>query len=118
MPIFTSCSISLRCPQNVSGKFQLKIPHRSFIIPYYTYIFERKADFVHVPLNANELLLPVTLSRRGRACTTPASNTLPKTNKLAVWFYYHLYRGHPLMILQFFIIIKVIICMRFKAISV
>ncbi len=27
--------ISLRCPQNVSLKFQLKIPHRSFIISFW-----------------------------------------------------------------------------------
>ncbi len=33
MPLLTRCKISLRCPQNVSVKFQLKIPHRSFIIP-------------------------------------------------------------------------------------
>jgi len=32
MPLFTRCNISLWCPQNVSVKFQLKIPHRSFII--------------------------------------------------------------------------------------
>ncbi len=34
MPLFTICNISLRCPQNVSVKFQLKIPHRSFIISF------------------------------------------------------------------------------------
>ncbi|XP_067266604.1 mitochondrial glutathione transporter SLC25A40 isoform X2 [Chanodichthys erythropterus] len=29
-PVFTRCNISLRCPLNVSLKFQLKIPHRFF----------------------------------------------------------------------------------------
>ncbi len=32
MPLFTRCNIGLGCPQNVSVKFQPKIPHRSFII--------------------------------------------------------------------------------------
>ncbi len=32
MPLFTICNIGLGCPQNVSVKFQLKIPHISFII--------------------------------------------------------------------------------------
>ncbi len=30
MPLFTICNISLRCPQNVSVKFQLKIPTDQF----------------------------------------------------------------------------------------
>ncbi len=32
MPPFTRCNIALGCPQNVSVKFQLKIPHRAFIL--------------------------------------------------------------------------------------
>ncbi len=32
MPILTRCNIGLGCPQNVSVKFQLKIPNRLFII--------------------------------------------------------------------------------------
>ncbi len=32
MPLFTRCNIGLGCPQNVSVKFQPKIPNRSFII--------------------------------------------------------------------------------------
>ncbi len=32
MPLFTKCNIGLGCPQNVSVKFQAKIPHRAFII--------------------------------------------------------------------------------------
>ncbi len=38
MPLFTRCNISLRCPQNVSVKFQLKIPHSSFIISFWKHI--------------------------------------------------------------------------------
>ncbi len=33
------CKMSLKCPQNVSVKFQLKIHHRSFIIDYYHYYY-------------------------------------------------------------------------------
>ncbi len=36
---FLQYVISLRCPQNVSVKFQLKIPHRSFIIPFWKCLF-------------------------------------------------------------------------------
>ncbi len=32
MPLFTRCNIGLGCPQNVSVKFQTKMPQRSFII--------------------------------------------------------------------------------------
>ncbi len=32
MPLFTRCNIGLGCPRNVSVKFQLKVPNRSFII--------------------------------------------------------------------------------------
>ncbi len=32
MTLFKRCNIGLGCPQNVSVKFQPKIPHRSFII--------------------------------------------------------------------------------------
>ncbi len=36
--------VSLRCPQNVSEKFQLKISHRSFIISFWKCLFWVKAE--------------------------------------------------------------------------
>ncbi len=44
MPIFTIRNISLRCLQNVSEKFQLKISHRSFIISFWKCLFWVKAE--------------------------------------------------------------------------
>ncbi len=44
MPLFTICNISLRCPKNVSVKFQLKMPHRSFIILFWKWLFWVKAE--------------------------------------------------------------------------
>jgi len=72
---FTRCNISLWCPQNVSVKFQLKIPHRSFIracqiCPYLG--VSKNTVFVCVPLNANELLLPAPFPEEGRALTARA----------------------------------------------
>ncbi len=65
MPLFARCKISLRCPQNLSVKFQLKIPHRSFNHFENAYFEwkQKQAVFVHVSLNANELLLPAPFSR-------------------------------------------------------
>ncbi len=66
MPLFTRCNISPRCSQNVSVKFQLKIPHRSLLYNFENAYFEWKqkhAVSVHVSLNANELLLPAPFSR-------------------------------------------------------
>jgi len=79
---------SLRCPQNVSVNFKLKIPHRWFIIPCCKCIFEwkeRHAVFVHVSLNANELL-PRPLPEEGGASTACASDALAKTTT-SVWFW-------------------------------
>ncbi len=68
MPLFTRFNISLRCPQNVSVKFQLKISHiyDNLWCHFENAYFEWKqkhAVFVHVSLNANELLLPAPFSR-------------------------------------------------------
>ncbi len=41
---FAICNISLWCPQNVSVKFQLKIPHRSFIISFRKCLFRVEAE--------------------------------------------------------------------------
>ncbi len=41
---FIQCNISLRCPQNVSVKFQLKIPNRSFIISFWKCLFWVEAE--------------------------------------------------------------------------
>jgi len=69
--------ISLWCPQNVSLKFHLKIPHRSFIIACqicpYLGVSKKHAVFVCVPLNANELLLPARFPKEGGALTAHAS---------------------------------------------
>ncbi len=69
MPLFTIYNISLRCPQNVSVKFHLKMPHRSFIISFFENAYfewkQKHAIFVHVSLNTNELLLPAPFSRTG-----------------------------------------------------
>ncbi len=58
----------LRFPQNVSVKIQLKILHRWFIISFWKCLFwvvAEHAVFMHVSLNANELLLPAPFSRIG-----------------------------------------------------
>ncbi len=44
MPLFTIYNISLRCPQNVSVRFQLKIPHISFIISFWKCQFWVEAE--------------------------------------------------------------------------
>ncbi len=54
--------ISLRCPQNASVRYQFKIPYTYHLLYNFENVnFEWKqktAVFVHVSLNANELLLP------------------------------------------------------------
>ncbi len=44
MPLFTICNISLRCPQNVSVTFRLKIPHSSFLISFSKCLFWMEAE--------------------------------------------------------------------------
>ncbi len=93
MPLFTRCNISLRCPQNVSLKFQLKIPH------YLLYHFEnayfewkqKHAVFMHVSLNANELLLPAPFFRIGLCLYSSYLRYSAKKHLFA--FDYHLYRA-------------------------
>ncbi len=66
MPLFTIRNLSLRCPRNVSVKFQFKIPHRSVLYNFENAYFEwkqEKAVFLHVSLNANDLLLPLFQNR-------------------------------------------------------
>ncbi len=61
MPLFTRCNIGLGCPQNVTMKFQPKIPHISFIIQLENVIFgvpKKRADLECMALNANELHIP------------------------------------------------------------
>jgi len=71
MFLFTRCNISFWCPQNVSVKFQLKIPHR-FESPLFG-CEQKHAIFVCVPLNANELLLPACFPKEGGALTALTS---------------------------------------------
>ncbi len=68
MSIFTICNISLRCPQNASVMFQLKIPTDHLLYHSENVYLEQKqkhAVSVHVSLNENELLLPTPFSRIG-----------------------------------------------------
>ncbi len=44
MPLFTIYNISIRCPQNASVRFQLKIPHISFIISFWKCQFWVEAE--------------------------------------------------------------------------
>ncbi len=85
MPLFTWCNIGLGCPQNVSVKFQLKIPHRSFIITsgkYHFWGMSKKRDvLVRITLNANELHIPA-ISRRRRSLYISALHTC--SNKQSV----------------------------------
>ncbi len=75
---FTICNISLRCPQSVSVKFQLKTPHRSSIISFRKWK-QKHAVFV-VSLNANEMLLPIPFfPEYGCAFTALTSNILLKS---------------------------------------
>ncbi len=65
MPLFTICNISL---QNVSVKFQVKIPTDHLLYHFENGCFQwkqKQAVFVHVSLNANELLFPAPFSRIG-----------------------------------------------------
>ncbi len=64
MPLFLLYVITLRCPQNVYVKFQIKIPHRSVIILFCCWK-QKHNVFAHVSLNANELLLPALFYRIG-----------------------------------------------------
>ncbi len=82
--------IRLSCPQNVSVNSQLKIPHRSFIISFKNAFFEwkQKPVFVHVSLNANELLLPTPFSRIGLLCSWYRRYT---AKKHVFGFDYHVY---------------------------
>ncbi len=80
MLLFTRCrpNISLKCPQNVSVKLQLKIPHRSSIISFWKCLFwmeNGNAVFKHVSLNANAApaLFPECC-----AITARTSDNLPK----------------------------------------
>ncbi len=71
MPLFAICNISLRCPQNVSVMFQLKYPTDHLLYHFVKAYFELKqkhAVFVHVSLNANELLLPAPFFRIETEC--------------------------------------------------
>ncbi len=58
MPLFTGCNINLRCPQNVSVMFQLKIPPIDHLLYHFENAhFEWKqkhAVLVYVSLIANE----------------------------------------------------------------
>ncbi len=68
MPLFTICNINLWCPQNVSVKFPLKYPTDNVLYHFeiaYIQWKQKHAVFVHVSLNANELLLPAPFSRIG-----------------------------------------------------
>jgi len=65
---------------------------------------EKQAVFVHVSLNANELLLPAPYLEEGGAFTAPW--ILYQKLKRLFGFDY-LYRAHDYLTLQFFIIIKV-----------
>ncbi len=64
MPHFARPNISLRCPQNVSVKFQLKIPMYCIILKMPEWK-QKHSVFVPLSLNANELLLPAPFSRIG-----------------------------------------------------
>ncbi len=55
-PIITTCNISLRCAQNVSVKFQLKILHRSF---YYIIL---KMPILSGSRNTHSCLIALKLS--------------------------------------------------------
>ncbi|MDQ9671521.1 hypothetical protein, partial [Serratia marcescens] len=64
-------------------KFQLKIPHRSFVIacqicPYLG--VSKNTLFMCVPLNANELLLPAPFLEEGRALIVCALDTQQQQN--------------------------------------
>ncbi len=58
MPLFTRCNIGLGCPENVSVKFQAKIPHRSFIITtgkcHFWGDFGVYANYLHIPEPSQE----------------------------------------------------------------
>ncbi len=93
MPLFTRCNIGLGCPQNVSVKFQAKIPNRSFIITagkcHFWGGFKKKADLECIALNANELhIFPPRLQKRASRicvslslhCRSAAINTAGRSN--------------------------------------
>ncbi len=62
MPLFTRCNIGLGCPQNVSVKFQPKLPNRSFIITagkcHFFGVCLKRAGLECIALNANEQHIP------------------------------------------------------------
>ncbi len=85
-------NISLRCPQNVSVKFHLKIPNRLFIISFWKWPFWVEAEthcFVHVSVNANELI-PRPLFQIGAVPLQLVPQIL--TKKHLFGFNYHVYR--------------------------
>ncbi len=73
MPLFPRCNINLRCFQNVSVTFQLKIPHISFIISFWKCLF-----WVEVSLNTNYLLFPAPLFQNRAVPLQLVRQRLPK----------------------------------------
>ncbi len=81
MPIFTRCNINLRSPQNVSVKFQLEIPHQSFIIAFRKCLFWVKAEthyFCAWLFKCKWATAPRPLFQNRAVPTAPNSDTLSK----------------------------------------
>ncbi len=74
MPLFTRCNIGLGCPQNMSVKFQPKIPNRSFILTagkcHFWGVSKKRAVLECITLNANELHISATSPEEGVAYTS------------------------------------------------
>ncbi len=92
---FTRCNESLRCPKNVSVKFQLKFLTEHLLYHLENAYFEWKHKhnvFVHVSLNVNEILLPAPFSRIG-LCFYSSLNLRYSAKKHLFGFDYHVYHA-------------------------
>ncbi len=99
---FYKIDISLRCPQNVSVKFQLKIPHRSFIISFWKCLFWVEAEtgcFRACLFKCKWAATPRPLFQSRAVPLQLTSDTLPK--KTLFCFDYHVFRAEIMRFKQY-----------------